>query len=552
MQMLSMFTIILTTILTLSGAYSFFSSRLKEEIKSSAVMLADVANGSENPADTLKTLKNLKGQQISLFGADGSLLFDNSAYNSSVPSFSGSPEIRKAAGSGIGDNLLYSPHDGTSIYACAVKLNDGSIIRVAGATHSVAKMFASVALPVIFIFGLLYILCVIISRILTENITQPINKLNLADPDTATDGDTYPELAPLINKIKAQNNEIKRQMVKLKTRKTRFQTVSENINEGLFTFDADCCVLSINKSAERIFGITEENAIHENFAKLTDCRELVSALHSACRGNKEFLTVHLGQRAYNAFCSPVFENGRVCGTVMLMLDITEKEQTEAMRQEFTANVSHELKTPLTTILGYSQIINRGIAKPEDVRGFTAKIEKEAARLITLIDDIIKLSRLDEHVPVNDAQTVHILSVVRDVVDGLQVNSADKNVSIEVDGNDFAVNGNLMQLTELIYNICDNAIKYNKPGGSVKIHLHGKSLSVSDTGIGIPNEDRDRIFERFFRVDKSRSKSVNGTGLGLSIVKHIAERHNAKISVDSTLGAGTKITVDFANDSLPSD
>lgn len=540
MQAISMFTIILTTVLTLSGAYSLFGARLKEEIKSCAVILADVANNSDEPLDVLKSLNNINGQHMSLFGSDGRLIFESE--DKIRAEQSDYPEIREAINNGTGETMQYYSRLGAQVYAYAIRLNDGSVIRVAGTMHSLLKIFGYLALPVVFVFGLLFILCLVISRILTDNIIQPINRISLTDFDDGTE--IYPELAPFINKIKAQNNEISRQLVKLKTRKTRFQTVSENINEGLLTFDADCEILSMNKSAERIFGATEDSVLHTDFALVADCRELVDALHEAQAGNNKFITVHLGQRAYNAFYSPVFENGKVRGIVMLMLDITEKEETEEIRKEFTANVSHELKTPLTTILGYSQIINRGIAKPEDINGFTEKIEKEAARLITLIDDIIKLSCLDEGVTVGETQSVHMLTVVHDVCDGLQVNAAGRNISIDIDGDDFTVDGNLMQITELVYNICDNAIKYNKQDGSVKIRLHGRSLTVSDTGIGIPDEYRERIFERFFRVDKSRSKSVNGTGLGLSIVKHIAECYGAKLEVESTLGKGTSITVEF--------
>ncbi len=405
-------------------------------------------------------------------------------------------------------------------------------------------------LPFLYILGaalffsaVLFYISSTISHKLTQSILNPIVNINLSDPNNAQIT-TYPELAAIIKKITAQDSEIKRQLIKLQTRKTRFQAVSENISEGLLTLDTQGNVLSVNRSGSIILGRNEDDILHIKLTEIVDNPEISGKLQAAYLGKKEFLTISLNNKHYNMFFSPVFENNEVRGIVVLILDISERLQSEEIRQEFSANVSHELKTPLTTILGYSQIINRGIAKPEDIMGFSKKIEKEASRLITLIDDIIKLSKLDEHAPVAEPQPIHMLSVVSDVTESLMPNAQNKNVQIDVIGADFVITGNLPQITELVYNLCDNAIKYNKDGGLVKIILNSNSITFADTGIGIPAEYCDRIFERFFRVDKSRSKSVNGTGLGLSIVKHIAERHNATISVESKPDEGTRIKVEF--------
>jgi len=272
--------------------------------------------------------------------------------------------------------------------------------------------------------------------------------------------------------------------------------------------------------------------------------EICNAAKSALQGNKGSISFKTQDKSFQIFYSSVYQDSKLTGAILLMFDVSEFEQTEKIRREFTANVSHELKTPLTSIHGYSQIINRGIAKPEDVTGFTQKIEKESSRLIILIDDIIKLSKLDENEPI-EKSTNDMLYVANEVAEQLRQKADQRNITIKVTGEKSDIFINTAQLTQLIYNLCDNGIKYNKDGGTVTITVSDNKLIVEDTGIGIPKESIDRIFERFFRVDKSRSKKVDGTGLGLSIVKHIVVSNGGKINVQSTVDKGTTFIVDFS-------
>lgn len=543
MRLLITLMLLLTTVIVLSSNYTFFKIRLKNEVKSCATIAAGLLNANGSDVSALSGINALGDFCITLYDSDEKLVFDNRTSADSI-SFSDSRAVMSAKENGVGETSDDFSLFGENTYSYAIRLEDGSVLQISSTSNLMTKIFSPLIIPLVFMFVLFYILCNIIAWFLTENIIKPIKEIRLTDIDSFDYQKIYPELKPLISKIKAQNNEIKRQLVKLKTRKTRFQTVSANINEGLLTLDTELNILSMNGSAERIFSSSEERVIHTPLADITNDNSLISALQSAKSGNNGFIIATIGEKSFNAFYSPVFENGNVCGILLLLLDITEKLESENIRKEFTANVSHELKTPLTTILGYSQIINNGIAKPEDVIGFSQKIEKEASRLIVLIDDIIKLSHLDEQKAVSEPQAVHFCGIVNDVLDRLRINADKKNITLETSGCDFTIMGNLMQLFELVYNLCDNAIKYTPDGGVVSVVTGDRFIKVTDNGIGIPKEYHERIFERFFRVDKSRSHSVNGTGLGLSIVKHIAKQHNAQITIESALGKGTSITVRF--------
>ncbi|MDD6214260.1 MAG: ATP-binding protein [Firmicutes bacterium] len=545
MHFLCIFSISLTAIMILSAVYSGFNSRIKTVLKNQAVMLSDILNTCD---DKLSLLSGINGtssdMRITLVAPDGTVLFDTFADPKTLKNHAERPEIATAMAQGTGEATRFSVNTSSTVSYYAIRLSDGNILRLADVTNSVRHMFAIIALPVLFISALLYLLCVLISAILTDNITDPINNINLSDINNQDYTNVYSEIVPFMDKIRAQNNEIERQMLKLKERKNRFEIISENISEGLVTLDSDGNVLSINKGAADIFGVEASKVLHKSFWHCSDSPVLAECFKKAISGEKNSVIISIGKKSYNIFYSPVFKEHSVNGILMLIFNITEKLEAEQSRREFTANVSHELKTPLTTILGYSQIINAGLAKPEDITRFTAKIENESTRLINLIDDIIKLSRLDEQSAPPDMQKISMLSTITDVSEQLTQKAAERGISINISGEDFKITANPLQISELIYNLVENAIKYNKESGNVHISLSERSFSVSDTGIGIPSEFSDRIFERFFRIDKSRSKSVNGTGLGLSIVKHIAELNNAKISLKSVPGEGSTFTVSF--------
>lgn len=535
MRIISIFTLVCAALAAASVCFSFMELQHGRELENAAKSVCFVLDecGADKAAEYAKTLP------YRILAADNS------------PAHGSPADITPAQGSHADSTSANSsPAHGSGIFAAhsAVAFaKDGTGIAAADTADTLntyrlhcAGIFALIAL----LTAMLAAVSGRVAAVLTENVIRPVRDISLIAPEYRKITEIYPELEPIIGKIRAQNHEIERQLLKLRRRKTRFQTVSENIGEGLLTLDTDGNILSINKSGTVILGVSEEEALHSSFAAIMHNAELTPAINKVLGGSKEFVTAMLDGRSYNIFFSPVYERDTVCGIVVLLLDVTERAATEKLRREFTANVSHELKTPLTTILGYSQIIGAGIAKPEDIKGFAEKIEKEASRLITLINDIIKLSKLDEHAPVQEPQPVDIKQLADDAAETLRISAKSRSIEITVEGESFTVIGNHLQLSELIFNLCDNAVKYNRDGGRVDITLHGRTLTVADTGIGIPEKYQSRIFERFFRVDKSRSKSVNGTGLGLSIVKHIAELYGAEITVESTIGEGTAISVKF--------
>lgn len=525
MRIISIFTLVCAALAAASVCFSFMELQHGRELENAAKSVCFVLDecGADKAAEYAKTLP------YRILAANSAPAQGSAAQGSPTDS---SP----AHGSGIfaAHSAVAFAKDGTGV-AAADTADTLNTYRL----HC-AGIFALIAL----LTAMLAAVSGRVAAVLTENVIRPVRDISLIAPEYRKITEIYPELEPIIGKIRAQNHEIERQLLKLRRRKTRFQTVSENIGEGLLTLDTDGNILSINKSGTVILGVSEDKALHSSFAAIMHNAELTPAIDKALSGNKEFVTAMLDGRSYNIFFSPVYERDTVCGIVVLLLDVTERAATEKLRREFTANVSHELKTPLTTILGYSQIIGAGIAKPEDIKGFAEKIEKEASRLITLINDIIKLSKLDERAPVQEPQPVDIKQLADDAAETLRIPAKSRSIEISVAGESFTVIGNRLQLSELIFNLCDNAVKYNRSGGRVDITLHGRTLTVADTGIGIPEKYQSRIFERFFRVDKSRSKSVNGTGLGLSIVKHIAELYGAEITVESTVGEGTAISVKF--------
>lgn len=378
---------------------------------------------------------------------------------------------------------------------------------------------------------------------LTDSIVSDIDSVSL----DGNDGKRFPfsELASFVTRISDQNAEINRQMERVKRQKLRLQAVSESMSEGLIVLDREGNILSVNASAMSFFGLdgsekVQKTGIMSLTGKSDDFADnIIKALH-----NKKGSFYHkIGDKTYEIFYSPVADGEKVMGVVMLMFDMTERVRNEQIRTEFTANVSHELKTPLTSIHGYAQLITSGMAKPEDTALFAGKIEKESRRLIALVEDIIELSHLDEGAD-SPKTSFAVRPMINEIADSLRINADKHGITVEVRGGDFTLYSDNLRIHELIYNIADNAVKYNKDGGRVDITVSDGTVTVRDTGIGIPEECRDRVFERFFRVDKSHSKTVNGTGLGLSIVKHIAMNYGIKIELDSKFGEGSEFRIIF--------
>ncbi len=543
MCFLSVVTLVLAVAMTLAACYTSFNNKFKNEIKRECIVLAKILENTEGAAPALKMAEGGFGdKRITLISPSGKVIYDSKENDGSFDDHTGRPEIIDAIKNGTGEAERYSETSSKKLYYYAVRLTDNYILRIATAAADAMPMFYSVLVSMLFISALIYILTAVVATRLTDNIVKPIEDIRSFDDETLDN--VYEEIQPFLKRIARQNLEISHRTSEAKSQSARIRAIMDNINEGLLIIDKNSDVLSVNDCALEIFDTSEASVKHKSFKCLTDNEQIRSAIKNALLGTKDNLIFEAKGKTYQVFYSPVYEKGEISGAVMLLFDVSQKTQTEKIRREFTANVSHELKTPLTTIHGYAQIIDSGIAKPDDISGFVKKIEKESSRLITLVNDIIELSHLDETSENPEMQHVSLKPVVSEVVETLGENAGKKNVTVIVEGEDTTVYANISQLTEMIYNLTDNAIKYNKNGGSVIITIGDKFVKVTDTGIGIPQKYYDRIFERFFRVDKSHSKMVNGTGLGLSIVKHLAKANNAEISVASELGKGTEFTIKF--------
>ncbi len=551
MRFVSLIALIISVLLVFSTSYYIFNSRLELEVKEQSEIIAGFLKQTGYNYSNFEVIADsmLESKSLAIISAEG-----NSFYMSSSPvnyleeNYDNvvKPIIDKARLSSFAESEKYANSFLGKIYCYAILLNNGDVLVVSADTLDIFTLMSELVIILILVCVLIFMFTAIIARRLTENIVSPIEKTSLDEIDSLRS--PYEELKPFIAKIAYQSGEIKRQAERVERQKLRLQAVSENMNEGLIVLGKDGNILSINKSALESFGVQDTHSLtntnvfslmntHPEFAK-----HLIATFEENKRGSFNY---KIGENAYEIFFSPVSDKADVMGVVILMFDITDKLKNEQIRAEFTANVSHELKTPLTSIHGYAQLITSDVAKPEDTKVFAYKIQKESERLITLVKDIMELSNLDEGSEIIK-ESFDVLPIVSDVVESLRINAQKRNINISVSGESFVFTGDMARIHELIYNIVDNAVKYNKENGNVKIDLNSSSRTVviADTGIGIPAEHKDRIFERFFRVDKSHSKTVNGTGLGLSIVKHIAINNNIKLSVDSELNVGTVFTLNF--------
>ncbi|MBQ9773371.1 MAG: PAS domain-containing sensor histidine kinase [Clostridia bacterium] len=400
-------------------------------------------------------------------------------------------------------------------------------------------------LPLILVTAaLLVTLVILLSRRLSKKIVEPLRRLDL---DTPKENRAYPELSPLLERIGSQQRRLREQSVELLRKKNEFETATNHMREGLVLLNESGVILAINRSAVKLLSISTY-CIGQKLTAVCASPELQELLHRAASGEHAETTVTVGGQEYQINASPTVTDGRVAGLALLVFDITEKEKAEKMRQEFTANVSHELKTPLHSISGYAELLSGGMVKPEDVPKFSERIYAEARRMITLVEDIIKLSRLDEGSSDTQRETVDLYALCSATVQSLSPFAAEAGVQLTLQGTSAPLFGIRQFLSLIIYNLCDNAIKYNRPGGSVTVSVTNTPeyavLAIRDTGIGIPEEEQERVFERFYRVDKSHSKSMGGTGLGLSIVKHAAKLHGASIKLASIPDVGTTVTVYF--------
>ena len=544
MSLLAIFAIALTTLI--QGV--FFSGELydamKQQLVHEAVCLAEAMDGNDAAYLQKVSQKNLE-TRITLIDEDGTVLFDSRIESqTTMENHNERPEIVEARKNGNGEDVRDSETLGQKTVYYALLLKDGKVLRVAHTMDNLWQNILDIMPQVILFTTLLLILVLWLVRWLVKKIVVPIHTLNLENP---LDNEMYDELAPLLYRISRQNTQIQNQLKELEERQQEFSTLTRNMDEGLVIVNGEGYILSINKRAVEIFGLDDADYIDRHILAVNRNLDLQNMIAEGLEGHQREMLLELDGRTYQIMSNPIHVSGsNVQGLVLLLLDVTEKQQQEQLRREFTANVSHELRTPLTAISGYAEIMAQGLVPEENVKPFAEKIYKEANRMITLIADIIQLSQLDEGKAQFASEAVEMSELVEDVVQRLQPLAQQNAVTLSAYVEPVCMTGVRQVLQEIVYNLCENAIKYNRPGGTVKASVvqvgNQAIVKVVDTGIGIPMEEQPRVFERFYRVDKSHSRIIGGTGLGLSIVKHGVQLHHGEIVLESQLDRGTSITV----------
>ena len=533
--------VLLASLVIIIGVlYPYFGgvqeSQLKDELSLAAEAVQQLGESY---------LKNLDSDRYRLtwVGADGTVIFDSHADASAMENHADREEIQEALRNGTGSSTRQSSTLVEQTIYEATRLNDGSVLRISVSRATALVLVLGLLQPIAIVLVIAIALSAWLAHRMAKRVVEPLNKLDLDKP---MENEAYEELAPLLRRINAQHREIKMQMHTLKRKQDEFEQITGNMKEALVLMDGNGRIVSINPAARKLFSV-DTSCIGDDFLTVNRKQTMRQAISDAQADGQAFFRASMNGREYQFDLSRIDSDGTVQGIVILAFDITEQVNAEKHRQEFTANVSHELKTPLQSIIGSAELMENGIVKEEDVPRFIGHIRKEASRLVYLIDDIIRLSQLDEgaEMPREDV-SLRVLS--EEVCETLADAAKLKDVSLEVIGDDGVINGVRRLLYEIVYNLCDNAIKYNNPGGKVKVSVSEQQgavqISVSDNGIGIAPEHQDKVFERFYRVDKSHSKQSGGTGLGLSIVKHAVQYHHGKISVESELNKGTTISVLF--------
>ncbi len=535
----SVLVLIISLVLTMGILFSFFEGQIKKELQSEADYIEYAVTQHEEGF-----FKNFSSgeKRITLIGADGTVLEDTSANPAEMDNHADREEVKDALLKGSGTSVRYSKTltDKTVYYAC--RMENGNVLRISTTQYTVMTVVLGLLQPLIYVLVLALILSFALSSRVSKSVIKPINEIDLDHPENS---DAYEELTPLLHRILNQQKTIKKQLNEAKKHRDEFKLITENMSEGFLITDRDGRLLSCNSAALKLLDADENDGTVLSLNRTGDFRKTV---HAALSGERAENTMTHGENTYNLIANPVFEGDKTIGAVIVIIDVTESRRRELIRREFTANVSHELKTPLTSISGFAELLSAGGVPEDTVTDFAKTIYTEAQRLISLVSDIIKISELDEKSVCYEKENVNITELSRDVARRLKMSADKKNVKIGISGEDISVYGVRKILDEMIFNLCDNAVKYNKEGGTVEIRVKkedGKTvLSVRDTGIGIAPSQQSRVFERFYRVDKSRSKAEGGTGLGLSIVKHGAMYHGAEIKLTSTPGEGTEVTVIF--------
>ena len=535
--------VLLASLLIIMGfLYDYFGgveeNQLRDELSLAAAAVED------GGTDYLSRL-TADRCRLTWIAADGSVLYDTKTNAESLENHASRAEVSQALATGTGESTRYSSTLMEKTMYYAQRLDDGTVLRISISRATVGMIAVGMIQPLLIVLIVALILSGLLARRLSRRIVDPLNSLDLEHP---LDNDAYEELSPLLKRIHRQHVEIQTQLRELREKTDEFTQITGSMREGLVLLDEHGSILSINAAAQALFG-ADAQCVGRDFLTIERSHEISAAIQAAAADGHSEVRAERAGRVYQFDISRITSDGKFLGTVILAFDITEQEFAERNRREFTANVSHELKTPLQGIIGSAELIENGMVKPDDLPRFVGHIHAEAARLVTLIDDIIRLSQLDE----GDAmptEPVDLLAVSQEAAENLHDAAAARNVTVSVTGQPAVLPGVRRLIYEIVYNLCDNAIKYNRDGGRVDVTVAadagGSSITVADTGIGIAPEHQARVFERFYRVDKSHSKASGGTGLGLSIVKHAVQYHHGRIELESTPGTGTTIRVVFPN------
>ena len=542
--LVALISMLVGTGLVMGVVYDYLGEKIDNELHDEALMVQTALKlEGENYLDVLKAAETLDSR-ITLISYNGEVLFDSEVSPSSMENHMGREEIEEAVLQGEGYAVRHSATISKDTRYYALKMDDGNILRVASEHYSQLALILDTFGVVIIIIAIMMGLGIIISARITRGIIKPVNDIDL-DAPVIPDG--YDELAPLLQRINQQNKKIQGQMSNLKKQQNEFNIITQNMSEGLLMIDKDKEILTYNKSALSLLDAEDCNQ-SGSVLQLNRSEAFRNSVEKALDGKHHREMLVVGESICEIIANPVLDKGKVTGAVLLIIDVTEKEKGEHLRREFTSNVSHELKTPPTSIYGVSDMLTTGLVKQEDVAGFAGTIKEESARLISLIEDIIKLSQLDEESIPHEKHPVDVYGVAQDVIRRLDAKAKRENVKVTLSGSSVSIKGIESVVDEILYNLCENAIKYNKPEGTVDVQVNRIGdeciIKIEDTGIGIPKADLSRVFERFYRVDKSHSKATGGTGLGLSIVKHAVSYLDGTISIESTENIGTRIILKF--------
>lgn len=539
-MLVTLLVLLSSIVLIMEVLYEYFEKQLISEMKKEAVY---ISTAIEN--EGIDYLNGIEGEneRITLISPDGTVIADTAADVDALENHIDREEVKEAIQNGSGTSSRYSDTLTEKIVYYAIKLENGNILRVSARHYSVVVILLGLLQPILVVIIIAFVLSFVLCQRVSKKLVAPINSLDLECPEN---NQTYEELTPLLKKIAYQHRTIEEQLKNALQKQEEFCLITENMNEGFLVIDNEMRILTHNEAAIKLLDMSDKEP--ENILSVNRSKAFRKMLENVLSGVRDESETESDGIYYRFIANPVFEEKQVIGAVIVILDVTESMNREKLRREFTSNVSHELKTPLTSISGFAEIMKNGDAPNEMVIDFSNSIYDEAQRLISLVSDIMKISELDEKSVVYEKETVDLFTLSLEVSERLRSEADKKNVKINVIGDTVEVIGVRKILDEMVYNLCDNAIKYNKDNGIVDIIISSADnkvkLMVRDTGIGIPISQQSRVFERFYRVDKARSKAIGGTGLGLAIVKHAAMYHDAEIEVESKENAGTSVTVIF--------